>query len=336
MPNTRIREDELIERIRRRIPSRPGGALRLGIGDDAAILRPSQGAEWVLSCDQFLEGVHFLTAVHPPEVVGYKALARATSDLAAMGARPRLFLLSLVLPAVRAGIWLEKMTSGMARAARRFSLTLAGGDTARSVSRRASVALNLTVLGEIATGHAVSRAGARAGDAIFASGRLGSAELGLQLVLRGIHRERRWRSLLVPHYCPELAIELGRWLAGSRLASAMMDLSDGLSTDLSRLCRASRVGARIDEKEIPAVSVPGELRARGLSSRALALHGGEDYGLLFTVSKRHVPSIPRVFGGQRVTCIGEIVPGRSVKLVAADGGTSPLMPQGWDHFRRSG
>ena len=125
-------ETSLIERIRARIPSRdPAGGLRIGIGDDAAVLRPPRGSEWALTCDAFLENVHFLAHAHPPQAVGFKALARATSDLAAMGAVPRFFLLSLALPSARAGQWLDGLLAGMAPAARRFGLVLAGGDTAQ-------------------------------------------------------------------------------------------------------------------------------------------------------------------------------------------------------------
>lgn len=334
MPKMRIGEDEVIDRIRRRIPSLPGGVVRLGIGDDAAVIKARPGTEWVFSCDQFIENVHFLAAAHPPEAVGYKALARAVSDLGAMGARPRFFLLCLCLPAARTGAWLDGMTRGMSRAARQFGLTLAGGDTARSPSSNPAAALSLMVAGEIAAGRAVGRGGARPGDTIFVSGRLGGSQLGLELILRGMGRKRRWRKLLAPHFYPKPAIELGCWLARRRLASAMMDISDGLSTDLFRLCQASRAGARIYREKLPAVAVPDGLRSRGLDALALALHGGEDYGLLFTVGKRHVTSIPRVFRGQRITRIGEIVAGSGIALVA-DGVATALAPQGWDHFRHS-
>jgi thiamine-monophosphate kinase len=334
MPLMRIGEDQLIDRIRRKIPSSPHGSLRLGIGDDSAILRPQPGTDWVLSCDQFLEGVHFLTAAWPPEAVGYKALARATSDLGAMGAKPRFFLLSIALPSERSGKWLDGMARGMARAARRFGLTLIGGDTARTAPPSATVAMSLTVLGELATGRAVNRKGARPGDAIFVSGRLGGSQLGLELILQGLYRKPQWKPTLAPHFFPKLAIELGHWLATKCLATAMMDISDGLSTDLQRLCRASQSGARIYQDSLPAVNVPDDLRTIGFDAKRLALHGGEDYGLLFTVKKQHRSSIPKTFRGQRVTCIGEMVPGNTLTLIAG-GAAQPLAAQGWDHFRKS-
>ncbi len=334
-------EDKIIDRIRRRLPSLARGALRLGIGDDAAVLRLSHGHEWVVTCDQFLENVHFLADVYPPEAVGYKALARATSDLAAMGARPRVFLLSLMLPASRTGVWLDRVAAGMAQAARQLGLTLAGGDTARSPDMHAMAAFGLSIMGDIETGRAVRRDGARPGDAIFITGVPGAAELGLTLLLHsaktGSAIPKRWRPLLVPQFYPQPCIELGRWLARQQLPSAMMDVSDGLSTDLLRLCRASGLGARIEEKTIPSVGVPRDLPANAAGQRLdalkLALDGGEDYGLLFTVPRRRAARIPSVFRGVRITRIGEIMPQRRVTVVSEGGREWRLERGGWDHFK---
>ena len=330
----KIGEDTLIERIRRRIPSADGGLLQLGIGNDAAVLRPAAGTDWVITCDPFLEDVHFVVDAYPAEAVGYKALARATSDIAAMGARPEIFLLSLTIPASRTGRWLDDMLSGMARAARKFGLRLAGGDTAQSPKKNPKIGLNITVMGVSEHGRVLRRSGARAGDAIFVSGKLGAAQLGLEVISRGKFREARWKRLLVPQYYPTPALELGQWLVRSKLASAAMDISDGLSIDLSRLCKASGVGARVYAEKIPCVAVPGELRSLKLDALRLALHGGEDYALLFTVPKRMAARVPRTFRGTKLTRIGEIVRGREVGLVSADGEDSPLEPRGWDHFRQ--
>ncbi len=330
-------EAALIERIRRALPSRDParrGSLRLGIGDDAAVFRFSGASEWILTCDMFLENVHFLANAHPPHAVGYKALARATSDLAAMGARPRYFLLSLALPSHRTGPWLDGLLRGMSRAARRFGLVLAGGDTAQ----HSSVAMSITVVGETAVGRAITRAGARPGDQIYVSGRLGAAQLGLELILRGMYRERRWRALLRPQFYPPLRLKLGAWLARPRagaprgIASAMMDLSDGLSTDLARLCAASDVGARIQAGCVPCVQIPRGLAGHDFSDVELALHGGEDYELLFTARPRFRRLIPRSFNGAKLTCIGEITRAKSVLLTGA-WGAAPLQPKGWEHFR---
>lgn len=326
-------EEELIDRIRTHVPSAPQGALRLGIGDDAAVIRPTPNREWVMTSDQFIEGVHFLAASQPPESIGYKALARATSDIGAMGGKPVLFLLSICLPAERTGLWLDKLAKGMGQAARRFGLVLAGGDTARSSPGNNAVAMDLTVLGDIRPGRAIGRGGAQPGDAVFVSGILGESQLGLELILRGLAKKRRWRKLLEPHFYPKINLNLGRWLAENRFVSAMMDVSDGLSTDLRRLCQASQVGSQIYEDKLPCVTVPITLRSKGIDSKMLALHGGEDYGLLFTVRRRLIKKIPRIFRGQRVTQIGEIVAGSEITLVS-NKCSSLLAPQGWDHFRK--
>jgi thiamine-monophosphate kinase len=326
-------EEKLIKRIRRRIPSAEGGVLRLGIGDDAAILRTPSGVDWVVTTDPFIEDVHFLADAHEPAVVGYKALARATSDIAAMGAQPRLFLLNLTIPASRTGRWLDGMLTGMALAARRFGLRLAGGDTAQGPRKNPKIALHLTVLGLMERGRELRRSGAQPGDAIFVSGPLGAAQLGLELVLHSMHRQKRWSHLLLPHFHPVPAVSLGQWLARTRIASAAMDLSDGLSSDLHRLCQASAVGAHIEAEKLPCVVVPRQLQSLKLTRLTLALHGGEDYGLLFTVPQRKAARIPKTFRGTPLTRIGEIVRGRGVKLVDAHGKATRLEPHGWDHFR---
>src|SRR4029077_13515758 len=154
--------------------------------------------------------------------------------------------------------------------------------------------LNVMVLGEAQRGGRIGRAGARPGEAIYVTGILGRAQLGLELILRGSINQRKYRRLLAPHYYPALPLDFALWLGRHRLASAMMDISDGLSTDLTRLCRASGVGARIYADQIPVPDVPGQLRQKPkLDPLTLALHGGEDYGLLFTAARRTVSRIPR-------------------------------------------
>jgi thiamine-monophosphate kinase len=332
-------ENQLVERTGRAIPSIRGrggfGGIRLGIGDDAAVIAPGRGREWVLTCDQFLEGVHFLGQLHPADSVGYKALARATSDIAAMGGRPRLFLLALAIPISRTGAWFDGFLRGMGRAARELGLRLAGGDTTKS----AKVCINITVLGEIEPGLAVTRAGAQPGDHIYVSGQLGRAQLGLELVRRGLGRRAQLRDLVQPHLYPRIQLKLGEWLAAHRVPSAMMDISDGLSTDLTRLCQASGVGARIWTDRIPAVNIPpqvaGRTGRRRLDPLRMALNGGDDYGLLFTVALRSVRRLSRAPEFRDLTAIGEITKGRRILLVAADGGSKPLQPCGWDPFRQS-
>ena len=334
-------ESRLIERVVRKLPSQIAGGLRIGIGDDAAVLRPRAGADWVLTTDAFLENVHFLLRVHPPEAVGYKALARATSDLAAMGARPRFFLLSLALPPSCTGKWFNRFLDGMARAARSFGLVLAGGDT----TRNPLAAINLTVIGEVVSGRAILRSGARPGDLICVSGILGEAELGLRLLQRGGHKfpagskwsphpRKNLKSLLQKHLYPEPRLALGEWLAKNGTATAMIDTSDGFSTDLAHLCEASGVGARVWAARIPKVTVPNDLRKLNLDLLRLALDGGEDYELLFTVPRRLARRLPRAVRGVPVTIIGEITRGRRVLLIDDAGREKTLRPQGWDPFRK--
>jgi thiamine-monophosphate kinase len=332
-----IDEDQLIERIAKAVPSVRGtharGFVRLGIGDDAAVLAPGVGSEWVLSCDQFVDGVHFRAETYPADSVGYKSLVRATSDLAAMGASPQIFFLTLALSANRTGKWLDAVLRGMGRAARQLGMRLAGGDTTRSQK----VSMSITVLGERKPAGAVTRAGARLGDAVCVSGRLGRAALGLELIERhpgagpaGISR------LLLPHLYPKIRIELGAWLARNRMASAMMDISDGLSTDLGRLCRASGVGARLWTGRIPCVMIPDAaarlLRGRRPDPLRLALHGGEDYELVFTLPRKNLKRLRYAPGVGELTVIGEIERGSGITMVGADGRERRLEPGGWDPF----
>lgn len=330
-------EGQLIARIAKIVPSEkrrgPASFARIGIGDDAAVLSPRGRKEMVLTCDSFFEGVHFLAERHPPESVGYKALARATSDMAAMGATPRWFLLALGLPQAKTGKWLDRFAAGMAKAARELGLTLIGGDT----SRLAKVSMTVTVIGEIAPGRAVLRSGARPGDLVFVSGRLGEARLGLQWVKARLAIRGRRIAFLRQHLYPRIPIELGEWLAGHGLASAMMDISDGLSTDLPRLCESSSVGARIEAANLPCVEVPRDLpaalrRAR-LDPVEMALHGGDDYVLLFTVPRRRTSLLRGAPNQRQLTCIGEITRKREIVLVDSGGKAKPLASRGWDPFR---
>jgi thiamine-monophosphate kinase len=331
------KEDQLVERIARKVPSilghRGSGALRLGIGDDSAILSPGDRSDWVLSCDAFLEGVHFLAKAHPADSVGYKSLVRAASDLVAMGASPRYFLMTLALPAPRIGTWLDAFLAGMARAARYLEMRLIGGDTTES----GSVSISITVLGEVSRERALNRSGARPGDLIYVTGKLGRAQLGLELVRANLARRSGLQEVLRQHLYPRIPVKLGEWLARSQAASAIMDISDGLSTDLARLCSASRVGARIEADRLPCVAVPANLFREATKPKfnalQLALHGGDDYGLLLTVPPQRTKTLQRAPGFSSLTCIGQITSGRKILLIGGDS-AKPLAARGWDPFTR--
>jgi thiamine-monophosphate kinase len=299
--------------------------LRMGIGDDAALFSPRTGFATLLTCDWFLEGTHFLRHKHPADSIGWKCLARAVSDVAAMGGAPRCFLLSLALPPAFTGSWLDAFLVGLRRAQRRLGCVLAGGDTTRSNR----ILIQVTVVGEVRSGIAIPRSGARPGDLIYVSGRLGEAESGLRRLL-GQQRIARSDPALRKHLYPEPRMRLGSWLAKSRLATAMLDLSDGLSTDLARLCTASKVGARIEANRLPLPSSDPSQRADALS---MAVHGGDDYELLFTVGASG-SRIPEELAGLKLTQIGEITRQRTLRLVDANGAVEALVMGGWDPFRK--
>ena len=332
MPRKAQDEDSILRKIAVSSRSSSGQGLgkpiALGIGDDAALLRPKPGHELILTCDWFLEGTHFLREKHPPDSVGWKCLARALSDVAAMGGIPRCFLLSLAFPETLTGRWLDLFLGGLRHASRKFRCFLAGGDT----TRRNDILINITVVGEVRTGHAILRSGARPGDIIFVSGRLGEAELGLQTIRRSKGMTSTKNALTRKHLYPEPRLALSQWLAHKGFPTAMMDLSDGLSTDLSGLCAASAVGALLDGSKIPRSKIPDFALRRGYDRLQLALHGGDDYELLFTVPPRKTKFLPATFQGVSLTAIGRIVRGRKLLLLVENGRAMQLVPRGWDPF----
>jgi thiamine-monophosphate kinase len=324
-------ENSLVRRIERILAERQAGShnrLKLRMGDDAALFAPRSGYEIILTCDWSLEGAHFLRNKHPADAVGWKCLARAVSDIAAMGGQPRCFLLSLALPQTHTGHWLDEFLRGLRRAARRFCCLPAGGDT----TRRKEILINVTVIGEVRKGRAVLRSGAKPGDVIFVSGRLGEAELGLQRLRNGETFAGNKGRALKKHLCPEPRLELGQWLAEKGLATAMMDLSDGMSSDLPRLCAASGVGARVESAKIPLARTSGLDRKRGSDLLGLALHGGDDYELLFTAAPHKAIVLPNSFRGTELTPIGKITEKRKIVLLEESGRERQLLPGGWDPF----
>lgn len=329
-------EEGVVERIRRVLERGGNGRLRgkfvgLGIGDDAALLRPTPGHEAVLTCDWFLEGTHFLRDKHSADSLGWKCLARAVSDVAAMGGVPRCFLLSLTVPKDLPSRWLDGFLAGLKRASEHFDCPLAGGDT----TARREVLVNVAVVGEVRRGRALRRSGARLGDVIYVSGQLGEAELGLRLMRDRKGRPDLENQRIRKHLYPEPRLALGRWLGARRLVTAAMDISDGLSSDLHRLCEASNVGAAVFGPMVPAVSLTAAERSAGMDGLQMALDGGDDYELLFTVPERRQRLVPRRIEGVVVTAIGRVTKGRGVVLIGADGKSAELQPSGWDPFRKS-
>lgn len=328
-------EETLVGRIARALGERKShgqAGLCMAIGDDAAIWQPRSGHEAILTTDWFLEASHFDRERHPAVSIGWKCLARAASDIAAMGGEPRCFLLSLALPSSHMGHWLDEFLEGLKRASRRLRCSVAGGDT----THNAKIQISVTVVGEVRKGYALLRSGARPGDAIFVTGRLGEAELGLAELRAGKpsrYSHHPKNSRIRKHMYPEPRLAVGQWLAHRKIANAMMDLSDGLSTDLARLCAGSGVGAEIEERRLPLAQ---EHRNRSESFEDLleaALHGGDDYELLFTVSGQLAKRIPRMAGGVNITQIGTITRRRDILRVRSDGKKRTLPARGWDPFR---
>ncbi len=330
----RTSELAVIEKIRRQFTARPsnvGQGLVSGIGDDAAVLQVGKNTFQVISSDAFIEGNHFLRRFHHPEEVGYKALARAVSDLAAMGAMPAFFLMNLALPKTCSEVWLNRFLQGMSEAAKKFAISLIGGDTTRPLLRPV-FSVNLTVIGETRGYSPLLRSGAQPGDFLYISGQVGAAALGLEMVRRGQGRTQWASRILQKHLRPEPRLKLGAWLAMNRLATAMIDTSDGLSSDLANLCHAGRVGATVNWEKLPKVIVPSRLKLSPQKVRALCLHGGDDYELLFAVSPRNKKKIPPSFGGAPLTLIGQITSGKKLFIQEATGARD-LHPEGWDPLR---
>lgn len=310
-----LAEKELIRRIRRAAGVPKSG---MGIGDDCAVLQLPRGQETLITTDFTLENVHFRREWHSAESVGHRCLARGLSDIAAMGGEPRAVFLSLALPRDEDQLWVEDFLSGLFDLAARYNVHLAGGDTAQSPD---GVLADIVVLGSVPKGKAVLRSGARVGDFIYVTGFLGKSSRTL-LELRQGERLRATRAHR-RHFFPEPRIDAGRLLREKKLATAMIDTSDGLSTDLQHICDESHVGAVLYPDALP--RLPGK---QGLQ---FALHGGEDYELLFTARpNRHVPKQIR---DVPVTRIGEIISGNSIYLATRKGRIQPLEVAGWEHFR---
>lgn len=280
-----MNEIDLVERIRKHV-GKTKSPLELGIGDDCAIYRPRANEDLLFTTDYLIEDVHFQRDMFPPDAIGHKALARSLSDIAAMGGEPRFCLLSLALPPSADQTWIDAFLKGFLKLAKRCGATLGGGD----LSRASKITCDVMVCGAVPRGKALRRDGAKPGDFIYVSGPLG----------------KPWQT----HQRPEPRLEIGKKLRGR--ATSCMDLSDGISLDLSRLIKASGVGASLEH--VPVV--------KG-STLDQALHGGEDYELLYTLPKRMKP----VAGSIRVGVITE-GPFGQIEFQA-----EALEAMGHDHFR---
>lgn len=319
----------LIQQLRNR-SGRARGAVRLGIGDDCAIVRPPAGHELLVTTDFTLQGRHFRRDWHPAVSVGHRCLARGLSDIAAMGGRPLACFLSLALPerfsqTVAGKRWISGFSDGLLALGEETGTPLAGGDTAAAMGE--SILADIVLLGSCPQGTALRRSGARAGDTIYVTGTLGGAAAELKLLQANPRRFRQaGRDCDHPHLYPAPRLRQGDRLRSLKLATAAMDISDGLSTDLHHLCQESGTGAIVYADALPLHSLlnclPHEEALR------LALHGGEDYELLFTA--RAGTRMPKRIGGVALTRIGEITRGKEI-LLQTGAGRVPLIAQGWEH-----
>ena len=326
----------LLEQLRRRVPRFGSAGVRLGIGDDCALLRLPPDEELALTTDLSIAGRHFRLDWHPPESVGHRTLARGLSDLAAMGARPVAAFLSLGLPGEltrpqrRLPSWMDRFLDGFLVLAAANRTPLAGGDLAESPF----VVADIVLAGAVPRGKALLRSGARPGNLLYVTGSLGGAAAGLEGLgkLAGTAKTpsalaailKKDKALFGEHLYPHPRLIQGIELRRLGLATAALDLSDGLSTDLAHLCRESGVAAELDVSQLP---------VHPAAAIAQALHGGEDYELLFSAPA--TARLPRSIAGVPVTRIGRIIPrrsGRRTITLITPGGRVPLLPQGWEHF----
>ena len=330
-----LTERELVRGIRK-VLSGPAPGVVVGVGDDAAVVDPRPHPA-VLTTDMLVEGVHFEIGATSPHDLGHKAITVNVSDIAAMGGSPRFGLACVAVSAKLEASWVMELYGGMRQASDDYGMTLVGGDT--SSSDRA--VLSVTVIGEVGAGRAVTRRGARPGDVLVVTGSLGGSAGGLR-VARAQHQSQsealssEWgRALVARHERPVARVGEGQTLAAAG-ATAMIDLSDGLSLDVARLCEESGVGARLDLERIPIADGLEQLGTlMQLEPLDLALHGGEDYELLATLPKDAVEPTREALRERfrtPLTEIGEITPGREVIAVGDDGSEDPLEPKGWDHF----
>lgn len=348
-----MNEFDFIKKIRDHADQRGDSPdLVRGIGDDAAVFTSFNGAHVVVSADLLVEDIDFRHDSTQPHLLGHKALAVSLSDIAAMGARPRWAMLSLgIQEAVWQSDFLASFCAGFFRLADRYGVKLIGGDVSRTPDK---TVIDSIVIGECRPGRAVLRSGAQPGDQIYVTGFLGEAAAGLRLIERGTRlrvqtteapsqsltdehgsESHPVNHLLLRQLQPEPRVGWGLLLGDQQLATALIDVSDGLSSDLNHLCNESRVGALIDAASIPIDPLVRDLCGRrALDPLMLALHGGEDYELLFTVNPANVGRLPKRVDGVSVTRIGEIKE-TSASVQIAEGATIwKLEPGGWEHFKQ--
>lgn len=326
MKLSELGEFGLIDRIAGQVTPMPG--VRIGIGDDAAAVDCTPGFSSLVTSDMLTEGIHFDLGLCDPETLGRKSLAVNLSDIAAMGGRPRYFLLSLALPRDLPVDFLDGFIRGLLSMAGEFDVTLIGGDTCASAG---GLVISVTVMGEQLPERVITRSGAQPGDLIFVTGTLGDSALGLRHLRNG----ERTGPAIRKHLDPPPRVREGLALAEAGIPTAMIDVSDGLLADLGHILERSGVGAVIDLNRVP-------LSGCFLGHRSdlegdpylLPLAGGEDYELLFTAPPLQENAAGELLArlGVGLTVIGEITASGGLKVVAADGSDYQPAFSGYNHF----
>ncbi|OEU51563.1 MAG: thiamine-phosphate kinase [Desulfuromonadales bacterium C00003096] len=317
-----------IERIQRAVARTSGNGVRLGIGDDCAVLELPPGQVLLTSTDLLIEEVHFLSDWSDWRALGGKCVSVNVSDVAAMGGSPRHLYLGLAIPAMMAMEDLDAFLEGFLAAASGYGAVLVGGDTCRSPG---PLMISVTVEGAAPTDQVVTRSGARPGDAIYVSGTLGDSALALQRLQSGLPMAD---ELAHRHHQPQARVGLGRALAAAQLPSAMIDVSDGVLADLGHILDASAVGARLEQALFPLSKEFSQALVEEPAFFELALSGGEDYELLFTLPADKEQMLADLVAEVPITRIGTVTAAeQGLLLVDEAGKVRPARAKGYNHFR---
>jgi thiamine-monophosphate kinase len=315
-----------------------GKGLIRGIGDDCAVIEKNTRWSWLVTMDTLVESVHFDLRWHSPEKLGRKAIAVNVSDICAMGGKPVLVFLSLGLPKSFDDLWVQRFSEGISSACGDYNCMLAGGDTVRS---NEGILISITAIGEVPADQVIYRSGAQIGDTVWVSGALGVAAAGLGMCKSGLKPDTEaLRQMVDAHLDPVPRVLLARQLAENGLAHAMMDLSDGLATDLSHLCKQSGASAIIHADRLPISPALNKAASLlGQDPLDMVLRGGEDYELLFTAAGKEALEIQSLAeqSGLSITAVGSIVDGQGVHLVIPGTATENMKKidisyGGFDHF----
>jgi thiamine-monophosphate kinase len=303
------------------------------IGDDCCVYRTSGNLVSLFTTDMLVENIHFLRGPMPPFKLGRKSLAVNISDIAAMGGIPREAVISIAIPSDLEVEYLDAVYEGIKSMAREFDVNLLGGDTTSSPS---DLVINIALVGEIAEDEVLYRSGAKPGDVVFLTGPVGSSAAGLDILLSKREVDC-WGELLEAHFDPQPHVKAGRIIAGLKCANSMIDVSDGVASDLGHICEESGVGAIIEEDRMPVTGLFRKYVSEfSLNFEHLSLHVGEDYVLLGTAPEESTAAIERALksAGCDYFAIGKMVDGGGIRMKGRSGDIREISASGYDHFRK--